>query len=50
MCMYVRVQVPYEDSGINPLELELQVGVSLPGWVPGTETRSSERAVHALNC
>lgn len=33
-----------------PLELELQVVANHPIWVPGTEVRSSERAISALNC
>lgn len=38
------VQMPEEVRVSDPLELELQAGN-----LQGTETRSSERALHALN-
>lgn len=33
----------------DPLELELQVSLSHPQWVVGTELWSSEKAAHVLN-
>jgi hypothetical protein len=54
VCLWLYVIYVYAsgkpDEATGPLELELQVVLSCPVLVLGTELRSSARAGSALNC
>lgn len=50
VCKHRHILIHAGDCGVQVLELELKAGVSHLTWVLGSKFRSSERAVHVLNC